>query len=88
MDNRLPQGRNLLKHLDLKDGGPRTATRPEYVEGVVVGDGGGEAAIKNNRHRLPKNLHEAYVAVVPSPFQYQDNRMPVRLLFNEPISER
>ena len=46
MEDRLPQGRNLLKQLDLEGGGPRTATCPESVEKVVVGDGGGEAAIE------------------------------------------
>ena len=47
MEYRLPQGRNLLEKLDLEGGGTRTATRPEPVEGVVVGDGGGESAIFN-----------------------------------------
>ena len=67
----LPQVRNLLNQLDLRGGGPRTTTRPESVEGVVVGDGGGEAAIENHRHRLLYHLHKAYSAVVPSPFQDQ-----------------
>ena len=44
MENRLPQSRNLLKQLDLNGGGPRTATHPESVEGVVVGDGGGDGS--------------------------------------------
>ena len=87
MENRLPQGRNLLKHLDLEGGGPCTATHPESVEGVVVGDGGSEAAVKNNRHRLPNHLHEAYAALVPSPFRDQDHRLPGRLLCDDPVLE-
>ena len=45
MEHRLPQGCNLLENLDLKGDGPHTVTRPEPVEGVVVGDGGVESAI-------------------------------------------
>ena len=45
MEERLPHGRNLLKQFDLEGGGPRTATLPEPMEGVVVGDGCGEAAV-------------------------------------------
>ena len=45
MKELLPQGRNLLKQLEIEGDGPRTATCPESVEEVVVGDGGGEAAI-------------------------------------------
>ena len=48
MEYRLPQGRNLLEQLNLEGGGTRTATRPEYVEGVVVGDGGSEATIESH----------------------------------------
>ena len=69
MEERLPHGRNLLKQFDLEGGGPRTATLPEPMEGVVVGDGGGEAAIKNQLHRLPHHLHKPYDAVVTDPFQ-------------------
>ena len=60
--------------------GPRTTTRLELVEEVVVGDGGGEAAIKNHRHRLPHHLHKAYAALVTSPFQDHDPCLPGRLL--------
>ena len=67
MEDRLPQGCNLLKQIDLKGGGPRTATRLESVEGVMLGDGGGEAAIENHRHRLTNHLHDAYTAVLTSP---------------------
>ena len=44
-EHRLPQVRNLMEQIDLEGGGPRTATCPEPVEGVVLGDGGGDAAI-------------------------------------------
>ena len=57
MDHCLPQGRNLMEQLELKGGGPCTATCLEPVEGVVVGDGGVKAAIENHRHRLPQHLH-------------------------------
>ena len=70
-----------MKQLDLKGGGPCTTTHLESVEGVVVGDGGGEAAIENHRHRLLDHLHESYAVVVPSPFRDQDHRLPVRLLY-------
>ena len=73
MEDRLPQGRNLPKQLDLKGGGRRTATYPESVEEVVVGDG-------NHRHRLPNHLHKDYAVIVLSPFQDQDHRLPGRLL--------
>ena len=81
VEDRLPQGPNLLKHLDLKGDSPCTVTRPEYVEEVVVGDGGSEAVIKNHRHLLSNHLHEDYAAVAPSPFWYQDHRLPGRLLW-------
>ena len=41
----LPQGRKLLKQLGLKGGGACTATCPEPMEEVVVGDGGCETSI-------------------------------------------
>ena len=41
----LPQGLNLMKRLELEGGSPCTATRPESMEEVVLGDGGGEAVI-------------------------------------------
>ena len=34
-----------------------TATRLESVEEVVLGNGGGEALIKNHHHCLPNQLH-------------------------------
>ena len=46
----------------------------------MVGDGGGEAMIENNRHRLPHHLHETYAAVVTSPVQDQDHHMLTHLL--------
>ena len=49
MEDLLPHGRNLLNQFYLKGGGPRTATRPEPMEGVVVGVGGGEAEIDNKK---------------------------------------
>ena len=57
MDYRLPQVRNLLDQLDLEVGGPCTANHPEPVEGVVVGDGGSEAAVENHHNLLPDHLH-------------------------------
>ena len=57
-----------MKQLELKGSGPHTATRPESVEEVVLGDGGYEAAIENHRHRFPNNPHEAYAAVDPPPY--------------------
>ena len=55
------------------------------MEGVMLGDGSGEAAIENHRHRLPDHLHEAYAAVVPSPFRYQDHRLPGCLLYDDSV---
>ena len=37
----LPHGRNLLYQFDLEVDGPRTMTRPEPMEGVMVCGGGG-----------------------------------------------
>ena len=87
MEYCLPQGHNLLDQLDLEGGGPSTATLPEPVEGVVLGDGGGEAVIENHLHRLPDLLHEAYAAVVPYPFRDQDHHLSGRLLCDESVSE-
>ena len=67
MEYCLSQVCNLLNQLDLGGGVPRTATHPESVEGIVVGDGGGEAAIENHRHRLTYHLHKSYSAVAPPP---------------------
>ena len=64
MEDLPPQGCNLLKQLEKYSGYPRTATRPESVEEVLVGDGGGEAAIDNHCHGLPNHLHEAYAGVL------------------------
>ena len=88
MEDHLPQGCNLLNNFEFKGGGPRTATHPKSVEEVVVGDGGGEAAIENHRHRLTNHLREAYTAVVPSPFRYQDHHMTGRFLCDDPVLER
>ena len=52
----------------------------------MVGDGGGEAAVENHRHRLPDHLHEAYVALVPSPFRDQYHLLPGRLLRKDSVS--
>ena len=68
MEDLLSQGHNLMKQLELEGGGPRTATHPESVVEVLVGNDGSEAAIENHRHHLPNYLHEAYAAVVPPPF--------------------
>ena len=73
MEGRLHQRRNLMEQLELEGGGLHTANHPEYVEEVVLGDGGGEAAIKNHHHRLPNHLYEAYAVVVSSHFQDQDH---------------
>ena len=88
MEDRLPQVRNLLNQIELQGGGPRTVTHPESVEEVVVGDGDDKAAIENHCHCLPNHLHEAYAALVPSPFRYQDHRLPGRLLWYYSIAER
>ena len=57
MEHRLPQGRNLTKQINLEGSSPRTGTLPEPVEGVVLGDGGGEAVVENQRHCLPHHHH-------------------------------
>ena len=80
MEHRLPHGRNLLEQLDLEGGGPRTSARLEPVDGVVVGDGDGEAAIENHCHCLPHHLHETYDVVVIYPFQYQYHRLTSHLI--------
>ena len=80
MEHFLPQERNLLEQFDLKSGGPRTANQPEPVEGVVVGDEGGEAAIENHCHRLPNHLLVTYTAVVTSPFLDLDHCLSGLLL--------
>ena len=54
------------------------------MEGVVVGDGGGEAAIENHRHRLPHNLHETYSVAVAAPFRGYYHHLPGCLLHNDP----
>ena len=87
MEDRLPQGCNLLKQIELEGGGPCTVTHPESMEEVVVGDVGGEVVIKNHRHRLPDHLHEAYVTIVPPPFWYRDHRMPGLLLWYYSVAE-
>ena len=80
MEHCLPQGLNILDQIDLEVRSPCTLTHPEPVDGVVVGDGGSEAAIDNHRHCLPHHLHGAYAAVVTSPFKDQDHHMPGRIL--------
>ena len=69
VEDRLPRDRNLLKQFDLEGCGTRTSSRPEPMEGVVVGDGGGEAEIKDHHHLLPHHLHEIYATVVTAPFR-------------------
>ena len=81
MENCLPP-----KQLDLKGGGNRTATRPESMEGVVIGDGSRESEIDNHCHRLPNHLHKDFAAEVLSPFCYKYHRLPGRLLCNDPVS--
>ena len=80
MEDHFPPGRNLLNQLEIKGGRPRTATRPEYVEKFVVGNGDSEAAIENHRHRLTNYLHKAYVTLVPYHFRDQYHHLPGRLL--------
>ena len=87
MDYRLPQVRNLMEQLDLEGGCPRTATRLEDVEGFMVVDRGGEAAIENHRHHLPSHLHKSYTAVVPSPSWDQDHRLSGRLIREDSVLE-
>ena len=86
MEYFLPQGHNLMEQLNPEVGVPHTATRLEPVEGVVVFDGNGEAAVENHRHHLPDHLHEAYAELIPSPFWYQDHRLPGRLLHKDYVS--
>ena len=57
------------------------------MKGVVLGDGGGEAAIESHRYRLPHHLHEADAALVASPFLDQDHRLPGHLLQKESVSK-
>ena len=38
------------------------------MDGVGVGDIGGEVSIEYHRYRLPHHLRENYAVVVPSPF--------------------
>ena len=80
VEGRFPHGHNLLKQFDLDFFGPRTASRPEPMEGVVVGDGGGEAAIEYYLHRLPHHLHDTYSAVLSAPFGGYYYRLPGFLL--------
>ena len=65
-----------MKQFDLGDGNTCTATYLEPMKGVVVGSGGGEAEIENNRYHLQQQLHEAYTTVFTSPFWYQDHHLP------------
>ena len=41
----IPKGKKDYRGIGLEGGGPRAATCPESMEGVVVGDGGCETAI-------------------------------------------
>ena len=68
MEDRFPHGHNMLENFDLEGCGPHAAYRPEPMEGVVLGDEGGEAMIYYNLHRLPHHLHKIYAASVISPF--------------------
>ena len=70
VEDRFPHGHNLLKKFDLKGCGSRTASHPEPMEVVVLGNGGGEMVIEYHRHCLPHHLYETYSSVVPSPFRY------------------
>ena len=58
----------LMKQFDLEGGGTCTAPRSEPMEGIVVGDGGSEAAIENHCHQLPQKIHTTYAALVNTPF--------------------
>ena len=64
----LHHGHNLLEQFDLEGGGTRTSTRLEPMKRVFVGDGGGEVAIENHRHRLPHHFQDTYATVVYAPF--------------------
>ena len=64
----LPHGRNLLEQFYLEGGGPCTATCPEPMKGVVVGDEGSEVVIDNHGHCFPHQLPETYATVVSAPF--------------------
>ena len=81
VEDLLHQGFNLLKQLELKGGGPCTATCPESMEEVLVSDVDGEVAIDNHCYRLLNHLHKAYAAVLPSPFRDQDHYFSGRLLW-------
>ena len=50
MEDRFPNGRNLLKQFELEGCGPCAASLIEAMEGVVVGDRVSEAAIEYNLH--------------------------------------
>ena len=69
MELRFPHFCNMLKQFDLEGCGPHSASRPELMEGVVVGDVGGEAVIEYHYHRLPHHIHKTYAALFPSPFR-------------------
>ena len=76
-----------MDQLNLERAGPCTATHTKPVEGVVLGDGGGEAEVENHHHYLPYHLQEAYVAVVPHPFRDQDHRLPGHPICEKSLSE-
>ena len=61
----------------------------EPIEVVMVGDGGGEAVIKNHRHRLPHQLHKTYnySTLVTPPFRYQDHCLSGRSLCESSFPE-
>ena len=77
-----------MKKFDLEVGGPCTTTQPEPMNGVVVGDGGGEAVIENHLYRLPNHTHKDSTTVVATPFRNQDHSLPGRLLREDSVSER
>ena len=68
VEEHFPHGRNLLNQFDLNGFVPRTATRPEPMEGIVLGKGGIEVMIEYHCHRLPQDLQDTYAKVVPAPF--------------------
>ena len=46
-----------MDQFGLEEGSTCTANRPEFVDHVMKGDGGSDAAVDNHRHHLSHHLH-------------------------------